>query len=71
MTRSLALRSKEYSEARARWGISLTTYGDYMLDPFSLPLVHCTVLFFSLGRVQKKRPPEDFCSRMPAGAAAE
>lgn len=71
MTQSLALRSKEYSEAWDRWGISLTIYGDYMLEPFSLPLVYSTVPFFSLRRVQKKRPPEDFHSRMPAGTAAE
>lgn len=40
MMQSLVLKSKEYSEVEAREGISLTIYGHYMVEWFSLARPH-------------------------------
>lgn len=37
---SLVLKSKEYSEVKAREGISLTIYGYYVVELFSLAHSH-------------------------------
>lgn len=42
MTQSLVLESKKYSEVQAKWGISLTIYGHFMVELLSLALIHCT-----------------------------